>query len=285
MSNRRFLCSSFRFQHFHHLVGCGVGCTLLEEAGNGKDGVAHADFRHTVRAAVCFGSACLFGFCHRLFLLPLFQKIATNFFIKSCWIVLTCYCHFFEKSITSFFHKRRQAGILPLTPYKPQKSRMDGLSGKNFSGGSVFPDNKAFWKLCFARCMKKWQPFLLHCLIRNILKFAKMGAKKAANLFQIYCFVCRCGAAGYSVFMLSVKPELEQAFNQLCSDVVLHIRVVIAVHLREVADISSVSVKDGLYRFPCSPRTTWRSSRRTAGMSRTSDHGPGTAWRTGSRGL
>ena len=51
--------------------------------------------------------------------------------------------------------------------------------------------------------------------------------------------MCRCGAAGYSVSMLSVKPELEQAFNQLCSDVVLHIRVVIAVHLREVADISS----------------------------------------------
>ncbi|CAN4019672.1 hypothetical protein AJOOGB_AJOOGB_17465, partial [Dysosmobacter welbionis] len=64
--NRRFLCSSFRFQHFHHLVGCGIGCALLEEAGNGKDGVAHADFRHTVRAAVCFGGACLFRFCHRL---------------------------------------------------------------------------------------------------------------------------------------------------------------------------------------------------------------------------
>ena len=39
--------------------------------------------------------------------------------------------------------------------------------------------------------------------------------------------MCRCGAAGYSVFMLSVKPKLEQAFNQLCSDVVLHIRVII----------------------------------------------------------
>ena len=76
-----------------------------------------------------------------------------------------------------------------------------------------------------------------------------MGAKKAANLFRIYCFMCRCGAAGYSVFMLSVKPELEQAFNQLCSDVVLHIRVIITVHVGEVADISSVSVKDGLYRY------------------------------------
>ena len=76
-----------------------------------------------------------------------------------------------------------------------------------------------------------------------------MGAKKAANLFRIYCFVCRCRAARYSVFMLSVKPELEQAFNQLCSDVVLHIRVIITVHFGEVADISSVSVKDGLYRY------------------------------------
>jgi hypothetical protein len=35
-----------------------------------------------------------------------------------------------------------------------------------------------------------------------------MGAKKAANLFRIYCFMCRCGAAGYSVFMLSVKLKL-----------------------------------------------------------------------------
>ncbi len=76
-----------------------------------------------------------------------------------------------------------------------------------------------------------------------------MGAKKAANLFRIYCFMCRCGAAGYSVFMLSVKPKLEQAFNQLCSDVALHIRVIITVHVGEVADISSVSVKDGLYRY------------------------------------
>ena len=76
-----------------------------------------------------------------------------------------------------------------------------------------------------------------------------MGAKKAANLFRIYCFVCRCGAAGYSVFMLSVQPELEQAFNQLCSNVVLHIRIIIAVHFGEIADISGISVKDSLYRY------------------------------------
>ena len=76
-----------------------------------------------------------------------------------------------------------------------------------------------------------------------------MSAKKAANLFRIYCFMCCCGAAGYSVSMLSVKPELEQAFNQLCSDVVLHIRVVIAVHFGEIADIPGISVKDSLYRY------------------------------------
>ena len=76
-----------------------------------------------------------------------------------------------------------------------------------------------------------------------------MGAKKAANLFRIYCIMCRCWAAGYSVFMLSVKPELEQAFNQLCSDVVLHIRIIIAVHFGEIADIPGISVKDSLYRY------------------------------------
>ena len=73
-----------------------------------------------------------------------FLRNRNRLFHKNCWIALTCYCHFFGKSITSFFHKRRRAGIFLLTPYKPQKSRMDGLSGKDFSCGVVFPDNKAF---------------------------------------------------------------------------------------------------------------------------------------------
>jgi len=34
--------------------------------------------------------------------------------------------------------------IFPFILYKPQKSENDGLSGRNFSGGSFFPDNKAF---------------------------------------------------------------------------------------------------------------------------------------------
>ena len=49
--------------------------------------------------------------------------------------------------------------------------------------------------------------------------------------------------------LFQVKPELKQAFNQLCFDVVLHIKVIIAVHLREVADISGIAVKDSLYRY------------------------------------
>ena len=36
---------------------------------------------------------------------------------------------------------------------------MDGLSGKDFFGGSVFPDNKAFRKLRFARRLKKMAAF------------------------------------------------------------------------------------------------------------------------------
>jgi hypothetical protein len=47
-----------------------------------------------------------------------FSENRNQLFHKSCWIALTCYCHFFGKSITSFFHKRRQAGILP--PYSLQ---------------------------------------------------------------------------------------------------------------------------------------------------------------------
>jgi hypothetical protein len=65
----------------------------------------------------------------------------------------------FREIYNQLFYKRLQAGILPLTPYKPQKSRMDELSGKNFSGGSVFPDNKAFRKLHLARCLKKTAAF------------------------------------------------------------------------------------------------------------------------------
>jgi hypothetical protein len=65
----------------------------------------------------------------------------------------------FREIYNQFFYKRQRAGILPLTPYNTAKSKNDGLSGKNFSGSSVFPDNKAFWKRCFARCLKKMATF------------------------------------------------------------------------------------------------------------------------------
>ena len=62
---------------------------------------------------------------------------------------------------------------------------MDGLSGKNFSGGSVFPDNKAFRKLRLARCLiENGNLFWLHCLIRNIWKFAKNRRKKSSKSFS-----------------------------------------------------------------------------------------------------
>lgn len=122
-----------------------------------------------------------------------------NLALRNCRTAVHFLLPLFQKIYNQLFHKRLRAGVLPLTPYNTAKSKNDGLSGKNFSGGSVFPDNKAFRKLRFAHCLKKWQPFQLQCLIRNFWKFAKNGRKKAANLFRIYCFLCRCGAAGYSV--------------------------------------------------------------------------------------
>ena len=82
----------------------------------------------------------------------------------------------------------------------------------------------------------------------NICLADQILVLKDAQLIENGTHGC-CGAAGYSVFMLSVKPELEQAFNQLCSDVVLHIRIIIAVHFGEIADIPGISVKDSLYRY------------------------------------
>ena len=72
----------------------------------------------------------------------------------------------------------------------------------------------------------------------------KIGAKKAANLFQTYCFSCRWWRR---LFSLSVKSEFHLTFYQLSYDVVLHIGIVLSVHTGEKADISGVTVKDGLY--------------------------------------
>ena len=50
------------FQNFHHFVVCGVGCVLLEVAGNGENCVAHADLGHAVGAAG--GAGLADPFCH-----------------------------------------------------------------------------------------------------------------------------------------------------------------------------------------------------------------------------
>ena len=96
--------------------------------------------------------------------------------------------------------------ISPFTPYKPQKSRMDGLSGKNFSGGSVFPDNKAFRKLRFARCMKKWQPFWASLSNTELLEICQKWAQKKQQIF--FGFTALCAAAGWRLFNFKMKHHL-----------------------------------------------------------------------------
>lgn len=51
------LATALGLQDFRHFVGGGVGGVLLEVAGNGENGVAHAELRHTVRAAGGLGLA------------------------------------------------------------------------------------------------------------------------------------------------------------------------------------------------------------------------------------
>ncbi|MDB8681842.1 hypothetical protein PNW85_19695 [[Ruminococcus] gnavus] len=72
---------------------------------------------------------------------------------------------------------------------------MDGLSGKNFSGGSVFPDNKAFWKLCFARCLKKQQSFLTSLSNTELLEICQKWAQKSSKSFSdlLLCVPLRGG--------------------------------------------------------------------------------------------
>ena len=70
---------------------------------------------------------------------------------------------------------------------------MDGLSGKDFFGGSVFPDNKAFRKLRFARCMKKWQPFWASLSNTELLEICQKWAQKKQQIF--FGFTASCAAA------------------------------------------------------------------------------------------
>ena len=56
---------AFSLQNLHHLVGGGIGCILLEITGNGKNGVAHADLGHAVRAARWDAIVFSGVICHR----------------------------------------------------------------------------------------------------------------------------------------------------------------------------------------------------------------------------
>jgi hypothetical protein len=86
-------------------------------------------------------------------------------------------------------------GHSPLTPYNTAKSKNDGLSCKNFSGGSVFPDNKAFRKLCFARCLKKWQPFFASPSNTEHLGICQKWTQKSSKSFSdlLLCVPLRGG--------------------------------------------------------------------------------------------
>ena len=80
---------------------------------------------------------------------------------------------------------------------------MDGLSGKNFSGGSVFPDNKAFRKLRFCPLSEKnGSLFLVSLSNTELLEICqKWTQKKSSKSF--FGFTASCAAAvrrdGYSV--------------------------------------------------------------------------------------
>lgn len=53
-----------------------------------------------------------------------------------------------------------------------------------------------------ARTVKGRNTVILPLYYGAFENLPKTGAKKAADLLRIYCFMCRCGASGYSVFMV-----------------------------------------------------------------------------------
>ena len=63
------LAAALGLQNFRHFVGGGIGGILLEVAGNGEDGVAHANLGHTVRAAGRGEDLLAGGVGHRLLML------------------------------------------------------------------------------------------------------------------------------------------------------------------------------------------------------------------------
>lgn len=93
---------------------------------------------------------------------------------------------------------------------------MDGLPGRSFSNGSVFPDNKAFRKLRSARCLIENGKFTCSHISTDTFPVCQNRHKKTANLFLIYCFMCCCGAAGYSIFIVVKCGKLEVVDFFMC---------------------------------------------------------------------
>ena len=69
-------------------------------------------------------------------------------------------------------------------------------------------------------------------------RFLKMGAKKAANLFKIYC-LCAVVMGG-GIKLSAVKAEFQQTFYQPTDDMLLHICVDPPVHFRTKTDIPGI---------------------------------------------
>ncbi|MFQ7639621.1 MULTISPECIES: hypothetical protein [Enterocloster] len=61
---------------------------------------------------------------------------------------------------------------------------MDGLSGKNFSGGVVFPDNKAFRKLRSARCLIESGKFPCSHTSTDTFPICQKWAQKSSKSFS-----------------------------------------------------------------------------------------------------
>jgi hypothetical protein len=77
-------------------------------------------------------------------------------------------------------------------------------------------------------------------------RFLKMGAKKAANLFQDLLLICRCDGRRYCGIKLSaVKAKFQQTFYQPLDDMLLHIRVDLPVHFGAGSDISGIMGQHG----------------------------------------
>ena len=126
-----------------------------------------------------------------------------NLALRTCRTAVHFLLPLFREIYNQLFRKRLR-GHSPLTPYNTAKSKNDGLSGKNFSGGLVFPDNKAFWKLCFARCLKKTATFFCFTVYYRIFgNLPKMGAKKKQQIF--FRLTASCAATGRRLFSCKIK--------------------------------------------------------------------------------